>query len=94
MRLSSVRFPYCRRRGRDDTWKTVVRPWPWTQHDVVHLVVTTVGADGQRRRWYADLHTGPERGETIRLPAGTQIVRIERHRRVRVEVGKRRARHR
>jgi hypothetical protein len=71
-----------------------VRPWPWSQHDIVHLVVTTVGADGQRRRWYADLHTGPECGETIRLPAGTQIVTIERHRRVRVEVGKRRARHR
>ena len=68
--------------------------WPWAQPDVVHLVVTTVGADGERRRWYADLHTGPERGETIRLPEGTQIVRIERYRRVRVELGKLRARRR
>jgi hypothetical protein len=61
---------------------------------VVHLVVTTVGADGVRRRWYADLHTGPEFGESIRLPAGIQIVRIERHRRVRVALGERRARRR
>jgi hypothetical protein len=70
-----------------------VTRWPWAQPDVVHLVVS-VGADGERRRWYADLHTGPERGETIRLPEGTQIVRIERHRRVRVELGKLRARRR
>lgn len=66
--------------------------WPWAQPDVVHLVVTTVGADDERRLWYVDLHTGPERGETIRLPAGTQIVRIERHRRVRVELGRQRIR--
>jgi hypothetical protein len=71
-----------------------VSPWPWARHDVVHLVVTTVGADGERRRWYTDLHTGPERGETIRLPAGTQIVRIERHRRVRIELGRLRAQRR
>jgi hypothetical protein len=63
---------------------------PWARPEVVHLVVTTVGADGERRCWYADLHTGPERAETIRLPVGTQIVRIERHRRMRVELGKRR----
>lgn len=69
-------------------------PWPWAGPDVVHLVVTTVGADGVRRRWYADLHTGPESGETIRLPAGTQIVKIERHRRVRVELGRLRTRRR
>jgi hypothetical protein len=61
---------------------------------VVHLVVTTVGAGGERQRWYADLRTGPDRGKTIKLPAGTQLVRIERHRRVRVELGKLRARHR
>jgi hypothetical protein len=71
-----------------------VSPWRWAQSDVVHLVVTTVGADGERRCWYADLHTGPEHGETIRLPAGTQIVRIERYRRVRVELGRLRAQHR
>lgn len=65
--------------------------WPWAQPDVVHLVVTTVGADGERRLWYVDLRTGPD-GETIRLPAGTQIVRIERHRRVRVELGRQRIR--
>jgi hypothetical protein len=68
-----------------------VSTWPWSRPDVVHLVVTTVGADGERRRWYADLHTGPERGETIRLPAGTQIVMIERPRRVRVDLGRLRA---
>ena len=67
-------------------------PWPWTRPDVVHLVVITVGAAGESRRWYADLRTGPDRGETIRLPAGTRLVRIERHRRVRVELGRIRAR--
>ena len=66
-------------------------PWPWTQPDVVHLVVTTVGANGERRRWYADVHAGRERGETIRIPAGTRIVTIERYRRVRVDLGKLRA---
>lgn len=66
--------------------------WTWGRQDVVPIVVTTVGADGRKRRWYGDLRLGQDHATTIELPDGTRAVRIERPRRVRVELGQHRAR--
>ena len=66
--------------------------WTWGSSDAVRIVVTTVGADGSMRRWYSALRAGHDHAETIRLPVGTQHVRIERPRRVRVDLGSLRGR--
>lgn len=64
--------------------------WNWGRPDVVRIVVTTVGPDGEKRRWYGDLRRGT--AETIEFPYGTRAVTIERPRRVRVVLGQHRAR--
>lgn len=72
------------------TCGAVVTAWNWRRSDVVHIVVTTVGLDGVKRRWYPDLLR--DRPETIELPHGTRAVTIERRRRVRVVLGQHRVR--
>lgn len=61
--------------------------WNWRRHDAVRIVVTTVGTDGEQRRWYGDLRAGQDEAETIKLPDGTHAVTIERPLRVRVNLG-------
>jgi hypothetical protein len=70
--------------------ENVVGALSWGRSDVVHVVVTTVGLDGVKRRWYPDLRR--DRPETIELPHGTRAVTIERRRRVRVVLGLQRVR--
>jgi hypothetical protein len=69
-----------------------VSAWIWGRPGVVPIVVTTVGADGRKRRWYGGLRLGQDQAETIDLPDGTQAVTIERPKRVRVDLGQRRSR--
>jgi hypothetical protein len=64
----------------------------WGRPRVVRIVVTAIGADGEKRCWYGDLRTGRDEAETIKLPDGTQAVTIERPVRVRVMLGQHRDR--
>jgi hypothetical protein len=64
----------------------------WGRSNGVRIVVTTVGTDGAERRWIGELHAGRDKAETIKLPAGTHAVTIERPRRIRVYLGQNRRR--
>jgi hypothetical protein len=68
-----------------------VSAWSWGPPDAVRVVLTAVGPDGVEQHWCGDLHARQDKAETIKLPAGTEVVTIQRPRRVRVDL--RRHRH-
>lgn len=65
--------------------------WSWSRPEIVTVVVTAVGANGQNLYCCRDLRPGRSRATTIELPDGTQAVTITRPVRERVELGQHRA---
>jgi hypothetical protein len=63
-----------------------VSAWTWGRPDAVRVMLIAHGPNGVERHWLGDLHAGRGNGETIKLPAGTEVVTIQRPKRVRVRL--------